>query len=125
MGSISAIGCAGLNLLVVVDVDLDDLPGDTRADLVEIAVDLGVVCVLGEGGAPVEDTRPDDKEDDDSDDDELAAGLFRRSVIFLWLVRVGPVGLSPFCLIWTVPLIWRSGVSWLICLLWQGYFPPR
>ena len=38
-------GLAGLDLLVVVDVDLDDLAGDARADLIEVAVDLGVVGV--------------------------------------------------------------------------------
>ena len=48
-------GLAGLDLLVVLDVDLDDLAGDAGADLVEVAVDLGVVGVFGEGGAPVED----------------------------------------------------------------------
>ena len=78
VGSISASGCAGLDRLVVLDVDLDDLAGDARADLVEIAVHLGVVGVLGEGGAPVEEAGADDEQQDDADDDELAAGLLRR-----------------------------------------------
>ena len=74
---------ADFDLLVVVDVDLDDLAGDARADLIEIAVDLGVVGVFGEGGAPVEDARADDEQDDDGDDDELAAGLLLGGLVFL------------------------------------------
>ena len=66
-------GITDLHLLVVLDVDLDDLAGDAGADLVEIAVDLCVIGVLGEGGAPVEDACADDKQDDDRDDDELTA----------------------------------------------------
>ncbi len=46
---------AGFDLLVVVDIDLDDLTGDPRADLEEVAVDLRVVGAFGEGGVPVEE----------------------------------------------------------------------
>ncbi len=46
---------AGLDGLVLFDVDLEDLAADTGADLVEVAVYLGVVGVLSEGGAPVEE----------------------------------------------------------------------
>ena len=38
-------GIADFDLLVVLDVDLDDLAGDAGADLVEVAVYLGVVGV--------------------------------------------------------------------------------
>ena len=48
---------AGLHRLVVVDVDLDDVAGDARAHLVEVAVHLRVVGVLGKGRAPVEEDR--------------------------------------------------------------------
>ena len=57
---------------------------------------------LGEGGAPVEDARTDDKQDDDGDDDELAAGLLRRASSVL------PVSVRLIC---TVPLIWAVWVS--------------
>ncbi len=93
------MGCAGLDGLVVVDVDLDDLAGDAGADLVEVAVDLGVVGVFGEGGAPVEEAGADDEQDDDGDDDELAAGFLRGDLGFVgccvraagagWSVRSG------------------------------------
>ncbi len=116
---------AGLDLLVVVDVDLDDLAGDARADLVEVAVDLGVVGVFGEGGAPVEEGADDDQENDDGDDDELAprflAGglgivtfglaLVVFSTIFLLLVAGSFAAVLR--LICTVPVI---------CAVWV---PPR
>ena len=82
-------GRPDVDLLVVVDVDLDDLAGDAGADLIEIAVDLGVVGVFGEGGAPVEDARADDEEDDDRDDDELAARLLRWDFVLVRPVGVG------------------------------------
>src|SRR6202012_522749 len=100
--------------------DLDDLAGDAGADLVEIAVDLGVVGALGERGAPVEDACADDKQNDDGDDDELAARLLRGSFFVLVLAGVGlPVavlldlhGAANLC-----------GLGVLVFrLLWQGYF---
>ena len=83
-------GCTDVHLLVVIDVDLDDLAGDARADLIEVAVDLSVVGVFGKGGAPVEDARADDEKNDDRDDDEFASG-FLRDVFFVRAVGVGRV----------------------------------
>ena len=53
-GSSSAMGSPGFDELVLFDVDLDDLAGDARADLNEVAVDLRVVGVFAEGGVPPE-----------------------------------------------------------------------
>ena len=36
-------GIALVDELLLLDIDMDDLAGDARADLVEVAVDLGVV----------------------------------------------------------------------------------
>ena len=65
-------GIARVDELLLLDVDMDDLAGDTGADLVEVAVHLGVVGVFGEGGAPVEECGANDDHSDDDDDDELA-----------------------------------------------------
>ncbi len=101
---------ADFDLLVVFDVDFDDLAGHARADLVEIAVHLGVVGVLGEGRAPVEDARADDKQDDDRDHDELAAGLLLGGLVFLLIELHGAAGLcglviTLFCLLWQVTFL--------------------
>ena len=73
-------GLADVDALVVFDVDLDDLAGDARADLVEVAVHLCIVRAFGVGGAPVEDARADDKQKNDRDDDKFAARLLRRGL---------------------------------------------
>ena len=65
-------GIALVDELLLLHVDMDDLAGDTRADLIEVAVYLGVVGVFGEGGAPVKEPGADGDHSDDDDDDEPA-----------------------------------------------------
>ena len=68
-------GVSGLDLLVLLNVDRQHVAGDARADLEKVAVNLRVVGVLGEGGAPPDADRDNDKDDEDEDED---AALARR-----------------------------------------------
>ncbi len=99
-----------LDLLVVLDIDLDDLADDAGADLIEVAIDLGVVGVLDEGGVPVEEAGADHQQNDDGDDDELAPRLLRRG---LRVMRA--------CVLRSI-LLRVAILNLLVC---QGYFPPR
>ncbi len=133
---------AGLDLLVVVDVDLDDLAGDARAHLKEVAIDLSVVGALREGRVPVEERADDDEENDDGDDDVFAAGLLGRSFDLVILVAL------VLAIVATVAALWFAGVAlpsvlldldraagdlgglgtavlMLLILVCQGYLPPR
>ena len=66
---------AGLDELVLLDVDLEHLAGDARTYLDEVAVDLGIVSVFAEGGAPPETGGDEREHDEDNDEDAPAPGL--------------------------------------------------
>ena len=95
---------ARLDQLVLFHIDLDDLAGDARADLDQMAVDLRVVSIFAEGGVPPDPDGDQHQDHDHNHDDAPAAGLrLRRS---LFLDRLG-----------------RS--DWCWSCIRHVYFPPK
>ena len=80
-------GVARINHLVLFHIDLENLPRDARTHLDQVAVDLRVVGVLGEGRMPPKPGGNQHKHDNHDHNDASAVGL---RLLHLYLcVRLG------------------------------------
>ncbi len=81
---------SGLDDLILLDIDLENLAGDARADLNQMAVDLRVIGVFAISGAPP-NAQSNQREHHDYDyDDASAAGVRLRARALI--VRLGGNG---------------------------------
>ena len=87
--------------MVLLDWHIDHVAVDTRGNLDEVAVHLGIVRVFVEGRVPVEQQHTHEKDRDHKDDDESAPGLCARLVLRIRLrIALGSIlpGLLAGCL---------------------------
>ena len=82
----------GLDILVLIHVDLDHLSGNPGADLYQVTIHLCVVGVFVIRGVPPEEQRAHDKNRDHADDDEPALSLFPWRTVQILLVVVASLG---------------------------------
>jgi hypothetical protein len=94
---------AGIDVLVVVDVELDHAPRDLRGNLTRMAVDECVVGRLVTLRMAPEDDRDDDQDEDDGQDDghqhrplveRLLVLAVALAVVALLVVAVLPLGIA-------------------------------
>jgi hypothetical protein len=84
--------CPGLDQLVLLDVNVYDLPRYPGADLDQMAVNLGVVRVFVVRGVPPEQQGSHDENRHYPNDDEPPLPLFARRIVEILLVVVVGLG---------------------------------
>ena len=78
--------------MILVHIDLDDLSGNTGADLYQVTIHLCVVGVFVIRGVPPEEQGAHDKNCNHADDDEAALSLFPRRTVQILLVVIASLG---------------------------------